>query len=141
MNSIEVFSAEHEWQSLFNGKNLDGWEVKCVEQDRAKEYWTVDNGTVLCNTKGNTDHQHIWLQSTNEFADFELRLKFQASDNNEGNAGVQIRSRFDEKAKVDEDYVGWLDGAQIDIHPQGPWRNGFITMKLVERVVGFPRFA
>ena len=126
MNSIEVFSAEHEWQSLFNGKNLDGWEVKCVEQDRNKVYWTVDNGTILCNTKGNTDHQYIWLQTTNEFADFELRLKFQASDNNEGNAGVQIRSRFDKSAKVDGNYVGWLDGAQIDIHPQGPWRNGFI---------------
>ncbi len=126
MNTIEVFSAQHNWKTLFNGTSLEGWEVKCVKVDREKKYWTVDNGTILCDTKGNTDHQYIWLQSIDEFADFELRLKFQASEKNEGNAGVQIRSRYDEKAKVDEDYVGWLDGPQIDIHPSGPWRNGFI---------------
>lgn len=126
LNSIEVFSAEHHWQRLFNGENLNGWEVKCVNSDSGKNYWTVDNNTILCHTRGNTDHQYMWLQSTPEFADFELRLKFQASEENKGNSGVQIRSRYDDKAQVDGDYVGWLDGVQIDIHPPAPWRNGFI---------------
>lgn len=126
MNSIEVFSMEHDWRPLFNGKDLEGWEVKCVDKDKGKDYWTVDGGTILCNTKGNTDHQYMWLQSKEEFADFELRLKFQASRRNKGNAGVQIRSRYDETAKIDGDFVGWLDGPQVDIHPSGPWRNGFI---------------
>lgn len=126
MNSIEVFSAKHKWKNLFNGANLDGWTVKCVNQDKGKEYWTVDKGAILCNTKGNTDHQYMWLQSDDEFSDFELRLKFQATRDNKGNAGIQIRSRYDENAKVDGDFVGWLDGPQVDIDPNNPWRNGFI---------------
>lgn len=97
-----------------------------MEQDKGKGYWTVDNGTILCNTQGNTDHQYMWLQTVDEFADFELRLKFQADRKNKGNAGIQIRSRYDEKAKVDGDYIGWLDGPQVDIEPNNPWRNGFI---------------
>lgn len=126
MNSIEVFSADHKWKSLFNGKNLNGWEVKCVAQDKGKDYWAVDNGSILCNTNGSTDHQYMWLQSEDEFADFELRLKFQVDRKNKGNAGIQVRSRYDENAKIDGDFLGWLDGPQIDIEPNNPWRNGFI---------------
>lgn len=126
MSSIEVFSAQHNWIKLFNGENLNGWEVKCVEQDKNKNYWTVEDGAILCDTKGSSDHQYIWLQSVDEFSDFELRIKFQAGPENKGNAGVQIRSRYDEKAKIDGDFVGWLDGPQIDIDPNNPWRNGFI---------------
>jgi N-acetylneuraminic acid mutarotase len=126
MNSIEVFSAAHTWKTLFNGENLKDWEVKCVEKDKGKDYWQVDNGTILCNTKGNSDHEYMWLQTKEEFADFELRLKFQASRKNKGNAGVQIRSRYNENAQVDGEVVGWLDGPQVDIEPNNPWRNGFI---------------
>ena len=126
MFSIEVFSPEHNWKQLFNGHNLDGWEVKCVEQDKNKNFWKVDNGTILCDSRGQKDHQYMWLQSMEEFADFELRLQFQATRENKGNAGVQVRSRYDENAKVDGDFVGWLDGPQVDIHPNGPWRTGMI---------------
>ncbi len=126
MNSIEVFSEEHQWKSLFNGRNLDGWVVKCTESDRGKDYWTVSEGTILCDTKGKSDHQYIWLQSIEEFADFELRLKFQAGDENKGNSGVQIRSRYDETAIVDGEIAGWMDGPQIDIDSNNPWRNGLI---------------
>jgi N-acetylneuraminic acid mutarotase len=126
MNSIEVFSPEHNWKQIFNGKNLDGWEVKCVEQDKDKNYWKVENGTILCDSRRKKDHQYIWLQSVDEFADFEIRLQFQATLENKGNAGVQVRSRYDENAKVDGEFVGWLDGPQVDIEPNNPWRTGLI---------------
>ncbi len=124
--SCEDVEIKHAWKQLFNGKNLNGWEVKCVEKDKGKNYWRVDKGTILCDTKENSDHEYMWLQTTEEFADFELRLKFQVSRKNKGNAGVQIRSRYDENAKVDGDVMGWLDGPQVDIEPNNPWRNGFI---------------
>ena len=126
MNSMEVFSPTHQWKSLFNGENLNGWEVKCTEKDKGKDYWKADNGTILCDTKGNNDNEYIWLQTTEEFDDFELRLKFQAARKNKGNAGVQLRSRYDEKAKVDGEIIGWLDGIQVDIEPNNPFRNGYI---------------
>jgi len=125
-HSIEVFSAEHAWESLFNGKNLNGWEVKYTPGDADKQYWRVDQGSIVCNTKGNTDHQYIWLQSQEEFGDFELRLQFQVSRQHRGNSGIQVRSRYDETARVDGEVAGWLDGPQIDIEPQDPWRNGLI---------------
>jgi len=128
MNSIEMFSADHNWKKLFNGKNLDGWEIKCLEQDKNKKYWTVKDGAIDCNTQGNKDHSYIWLQSTDEFSDFELRFKFAPSKENKGNTGIQIRSRWDANAKIpmNKGALGWMDGPQIDIDPTESWRNGFI---------------
>ncbi|MEX0980592.1 MAG: DUF1080 domain-containing protein [Bacteroidales bacterium] len=98
LTSIEVFSSNHTWEKLFNGENLHGWQVMCQEKDNEKE-----------------------------FDDFELRLKFMVSRESSGNSGVQIRSRYDKVAVVDDyGHAGWLDGPQVDIDPTNPWRNGFI---------------
>lgn len=113
------FKKEKEWTSLFNGKNLDGWTVKCKPEDKSKDYWSVKDGYIEVNSLGDKDHDYIWLMTDKEYKDFSLKLKFAAFKKSTGNSGVQIRSRYDE----DE---GWLDGPQIDIHPQGPWRSGFI---------------
>jgi hypothetical protein len=111
------------WIPLFNGKDLSGWTVRCQAQDRAKTFWTVDQGAILCDSMGRKDHNYVWLMSDGEFGDFELRLKFQAYRESPGNSGVQFRSRFDEAASG-----GWLDGPQVDIHPPPPmtWRTGLI---------------
>jgi hypothetical protein len=109
--------------SLFNGKDLTGWSVKCQQADQGKTFWTADQGTILCNSIGRKDHNYVWLQSVQEFGDFELRLKFQVYRDCPGNSGVQFRSRFDEAANG-----GWLDGPQVDIHAPPPmtWRTGLI---------------
>jgi type 1 glutamine amidotransferase len=45
LNPFEIFySKEDGWENLFNGKNLDGWEVKCQTQDIDKNFWQVKNG-------------------------------------------------------------------------------------------------
>lgn len=119
LNTIEVFSASHEWTSLFNEKDLEGWRVRCLEKDRDKEFWSVETGNLLGSSMGSTDHDYMWLQSEGDYTDFELRLKYQPCRESSGNAGVQIRSRYDEEE-------GWLNGPQVDIHPPGPWRTGFI---------------
>lgn len=127
MTSIEVFSADHEWETLFNGQTLDGWQIKCQEKDKGHTFWSVDHGAIFCNSLGSNSHGYVWLQSEKEFGNFELRLKFKVSRENRGNSGVQIRSRYDEKAVVDDGgHAGWLDGPQVDIEPNDPWRNGFI---------------
>ena len=128
LTSIEVFSADHEWKSLFTGEDLNGWSVKCAPRDEGKDYWFVDNGVIVCDTRGNSDHGYMWLQSDNEYDNFELRLKFQASRKNRGNSGVQIRSRWDPLAMIESEggHPGWLDGPQADIDPGNPWRNGLL---------------
>lgn len=114
------------WHSLFDGKSLEGWEVKCIEKDRDKTFWTVEGGTILCNSMGSADHNYIWLLSEKEYGDFELRLKYQVSRKQTGNSGVQVRSRYYDHDEVEEGAVGWLDGPQVDIEPHIPWRTGLI---------------
>ena len=114
------------WQELFNGKNLDGWEVKCTDGDKDKKFWSVDKGTILCNSLNSRDHNYVWLLSNKEYDNFELKLQFQTSRNHKGNSGVQVRSRYDEYATVETGISGWLDGPQVDIESTIPWRNGLI---------------
>ena len=113
------FSQKGEWIPLFNGKNLEGWTVKCKSEDKSKSYWTVRDGHIEVNSLGDKDHDYVWLMTNKEYKDFKLKLKFAAFRSSLGNSGVQFRSRYDEEEE-------WLDGPQIDIHPQGPWRSGMI---------------
>lgn len=108
------------WTSLFNGKTLDGWMVKCRPQDNDKRgYWKVVNGTITAETPPGSKHNYIWLLTEKEYSNFELRLKVQTYASSTGNSGIQVRSRYDDQA-------GYLDGPQVDINPPGPWRCGFI---------------
>jgi len=108
-----------QWQSLFNGRDLAGWTLKCKPADRNKGFWHVEDGCIVADSMGRPDHDYVWLVSEREYSDFVLRLRFQPFRGCPGNSGVQIRSRYDDEA-------GWLDGPQVDIHPSGPWRTGMI---------------
>ncbi len=107
------------WIALFNGRDLDGWTVKCKPEDRDKGFWRVDQGTILADSIGRKGHDYVWLTTNREYSDFILRLEFQAYRSSPGNSGVQIRSRYDETQ-------WWLNGPQVDIHPPGPWRTGMM---------------
>lgn len=95
---------EAEFQSLFNGKDLQGWEGE-------DSLWSVVDGTVVGQTtkeapiKANT----FLIWQGGEIGDFELRCKVRF---NGVNSGVQYRS-----AKVDESGFA-LRGYQADLHPR-----------------------
>ena len=112
------------WRPLFNGQNLHGWQVQCLPADGDKKFWFVEDGAIVCNSIGQKDHDYVWLMTTDEFSDFEIKLKFQAFRDSPGNSGLQVRSRYDDSP--DAPHGGWLDGPQIDIHPSAPWRIGKI---------------
>jgi hypothetical protein len=108
------------WTSLFNGKSLDGWVVKCRPEDKDKiGYWKVAGGAITAETPAGGKHNYLWLLTVKEYDNFELKVKVQTYSKSTGNSGIQVRSRYDDEA-------GWLDGPQVDINPPGPWRNGFI---------------
>jgi hypothetical protein len=108
-----------EWKRLFNGANLDGWTVKCRPADAGRNFWRVEDGTILADSMDAKGHDYLWLMTERQYGDFVLRLRFQAYRDSTGNSGVQVRSRYDDAA-------GWLDGPQVDIHPPGPWRTGMM---------------
>ncbi|MCX6626729.1 MAG: DUF1080 domain-containing protein [Candidatus Solibacter sp.] len=113
-------AAENEgWLPLFDGTTLKGWRVAAKPEDVAKNYWSVQQGTITCDSRGRKQHDYVWLLSDRAFADFDLKMKIRSFRESGGNSGVQVRSRYDV-----ESY--WLDGPQIDIHPPGPFRTGLI---------------
>lgn len=124
LTTLQVFSDDLNWKPLFNGVDLDGWTVKSLADDAHKEFWSVDNGTILCNSMGDSTHNYVWLMYDQEFENFELRLKFQAYEGNPGNSGVQVRSRYNENELATGGF--WLDGPQVDIDPPSQWRTGLI---------------
>lgn len=100
--------ADEEAKTLFNGKNLDGWEG-----DPA--LWRVEDGVIIGETdKGEREIKKntflIWKGG--EVGDFELRFKARVEGNN---SGVQYRSE-----RIEGD--GWrLRGYQFDLHPNQPY--------------------
>lgn len=112
------------WESLFNGKDLEGWTVKCIPEDQGKLYWTVADGAIECNSMGDKEHNYVWLISEREFTDFHLKLRFQVFRDCQGNSGVQFRSFYDSSDTAR--HGGWLNGPQVDIHGPVPFRCGLI---------------
>jgi hypothetical protein len=109
---------ESDFISIFDGETLNGWKVYGNPSDIEKNYWTVDNESILCNTIGDKNHGAVWLFYEEELADFELKIKFQAYRDSPGNSGLQVRSRFYEG--------GDIDGPQFDIHPPAPFRTALL---------------
>ena len=94
-----------EFQSLFNGKDLSGWDGK-------KEFWTVKDGAIFGQTtkdkptKGNT----FLVWQGGDVGDFVFKTKVRFAGNN---SGVQYRSELVGKP---EDFV--VKGYQADLHPK-----------------------
>lgn len=101
-------AAEDGFESLFNGKDLTGWEGN-------PELWSVEEGVITGKTKG-PDHlpHNQFLIWTGTVKDFELRLEFRLEGNN--NSGVQYRSQ-----RLPDVGEWSVKGYQADIHPNPPY--------------------
>lgn len=102
ISSAEIHADEEGFESLFDGKSLDGW-------DGNPEFWRVEDGLITGQTtpdkptKGNTFLIHRGEELTN----FELRFEYKLIG---GNSGVQYRS-FEPDAEKQKWVVG---GYQAD---------------------------
>ena len=100
-----------QWESLFDGKNLDKWEQK---NGKAK-YEVKDNmivGTTVLNTPNS------FLCTKQKYGNFILELEFLVDE--EMNSGVQIRSNSIESYKN-----GRVHGYQVEIDPsERAWTAG-----------------
>ena len=87
-------------ESLFNGINLEGWNI------HGTELWYVDHGLLVC--ESGPDKAYGYLSTTKYYDDFELTLEFKQEA--DGNSGIFIRSTV-EGTKVS----GW----QVEVAPPG----------------------
>ncbi|MEZ6071419.1 MAG: DUF1080 domain-containing protein [Pirellulales bacterium] len=89
--------ADDGFRPLFDGKTLDGW-------DGDAELWSVEDGTIVGTTDEKKLDHNSFLNTTDTFDNFVLRLKFKLRNHN---SGVQFRS------KLYDDHV--VKGYQADI--------------------------
>jgi hypothetical protein len=78
-------AAEPDFKPLFDGKTLTGWEGDTA-------VFRVEDGAIVAGSKGERIAHNEFLSSTEEFGDFELRLKARLVGKGQ-NAGVQFRSQ------------------------------------------------
>jgi len=69
------------WASLFNGRNLEGWEV--VEGDA--DDWSVVDGVLAC-----AGREHGWLGTKERYDNFRLLVEFRLPAG--GDSGVFVRA-------------------------------------------------
>jgi hypothetical protein len=103
--SLQAEKLEEGFKSIFNGKDLTGWE--CMEG-----MWTVKNGAIT--PKVSIVNNWVFWRGEQP-ADFELRLSFRYHT---GNSGVQVRSLEPEPFVA----VGY----QVEVAPQnkmGLWHH------------------
>ena len=67
---------------LFNGQNLDGWEINGTEK------WYVEKGELIC--ESGPDAEYGYLSTKEQYDNFELELEFKQEA--DGNSGVFFRS-------------------------------------------------
>lgn len=91
--------------SLFNGKDLSGWEIYGTER------WYVENGELVC--ESGPDQKYGYLATTGKYRNFDLALEFKQESN--GNSGVFFRSSI-EGTKI----TGW----QAEVAPPGRHTGG-----------------
>lgn len=76
--------AQNGFVPLFNGKNLDGWEVD------TPGLWTARDGMIVGQSPGLKYND--FLRTKKHYANFILKVSFQMVDGR-GNSGVQFRSK------------------------------------------------
>jgi uncharacterized protein (TIGR03067 family) len=87
--SFPAFAAEEGFQSLFNGKDLTGW-------DGDANFWSVKDGAItgVTKTEPKLTHNTFLVYTNGEVGNFELRLSYRIVN---GNSGIQYRSRVLER--------------------------------------------
>ncbi|MBD3268115.1 DUF1080 domain-containing protein [bacterium] len=92
-----------EWETIFNGKNYDGWE-----QINGRAEYTVEDGVAIGKTvKGSPNS---FMCTKKDYANFEL--EYQTKVDPRLNAGVQIRSN-----SFDHYKNGRVHGYQVELDP------------------------
>jgi len=105
------FCTQDDWIKLFNGKNLDGWEILNGTAD-----YEVKNGIVVGISEMNTPN--TFLVTKKLYSDFIL--EYEVRMDNLLNSGVQIRSN-----SLPEYKNGRVHGYQVELDPkERAWSGG-----------------
>jgi hypothetical protein len=116
------------WTALFNGRNLDGWEVV------GDGLWTVmGDGTLLGQRDERNSSHQSWLYTVKDFGEFDLELQYWTRIG--GNSGISIRdntrARWSHGEQWDRERTPSHNGYEIQIsnsRKPGKWATGSIYL-------------
>ena len=100
-----ILSSVAAQSSLFNGKNISGWQIHGTEK------WYVENGELIC--ESGPDKEYGYLSTLKSYKDFVLKLEFKQEAN--GNSGVFFRSTVNGTI---------IKGWQVEVAPTGQHTGG-----------------
>ena len=123
MLAATAIADENAFESIFNGKTLEGWEA--VPKETAGD-WSVENQTI----KGIGTHkrQAFLVYKDHGIKDFELKFSYRL--HGKGNTGVDLRTRPDKTGKrIFEAYHADIGHPGIGDHILGVWDFHFATRK------------
>lgn len=103
-----------DWEVLFDGTSLDGWE-----RSQDNDQFALEDGVIVGSSSGQTH----FLYSKKEFAEFELECEVMLHDT-DFNSGVQIRTSLSRLNGKGEPRVS-VHGPQVDLG-KSPGRSGYI---------------
>lgn len=106
--TVKPLPEEEGWISLFNGKNLDGWQ-----QINGAAKYEVEDGTILGATAKGSPNSFLCTEK--HYSDFEL--DFEVKVDPRLNSGVQFRSN-----SFKEYRNGRVHGYQVEIATNNPGR-------------------
>ena len=98
--AVETSTEENEFQPIFDGESLDGWNIHGTEK------WYAEDGQIIC--ESGPDAEYGYLATEKFYKDFILKLEFKQEA--DGNSGVFFRSTLD-GTKIS----GW----QVEVAPPG----------------------
>ena len=114
-------------ESLFDGKDLNGWEPMAP----ARNHWVVRDGDMVNEAHGSN------IKTTRKFNDFKLHIEFNCPD--DGNSGVYLRGRYEVQVEYEpltqnppERRIGSIYGRiapSVDLpRKPGTWESYDITL-------------
>lgn len=93
--------------SLFDGKTLNGWEIRKGEEP----WWKVENGMITGGSLTDTLPYNSFLASGKAYGDFELTFKLRlVAGDGFMNSGMQVRSQ---RAEADSEMIGYQADAGV----------------------------
>jgi len=110
--------------ALFNGQNLDGWELV---NPKSRNGWTAENGALVNKADEEQGFRYGNLRTVDEFEDFNLTLEVQVPEG--GNSGVYLRGIYE--VQVLDSY-----GQDLDSHNMGAVYSRIAPTVSAERPAG-----
>ncbi len=102
-------NAQEQWQSIFDGKSMDGWKA-----NENTESWKVEGGALVCH--GPRSHL-FYVGQDKPLVNFEFKCQVKTTPGS--NAGIYFHTRFQE--------TGWPKygyECQVNVSHQDPKKSG-----------------